>query len=319
MAIQTVTNDNLAEYAAERTNRTEIRTGEDVIAAVTKDTPILATGEEKSPDAPPEPQADQQPERKGEKRDVQARINELTRLRKEAEEFAEDEYNSRLRAERRIGELESQLKQIEGSARVAEPPKQDELKEPNEADFKDITSFTKAWSEYTLKLAEKKAAEAREQERQRLALEVENERLKQRVDAAKADLEDFEEVISRGARDRQIPVHIERAIRESEYGPHLAYHLAKNPDDESRIFGMTPAKALLELGKIQDTYERKATVKVTSTTEAALKPTVETTRAPAPVSSIKAEAGAVPTSSSQARSFVEYRQLRMAEMRKNRR
>lgn len=153
-----------------------------------------------------------------------------------------------------------------------------------------------------------------------MAAEAENERLQTRVQAARADLSDFDDVIAGAAKDRKIPVHIERAIVESEYGPQLAYHLAKNPDEEARIFGLTPAKALLELGKIQDSYERRSSVKVKSTTEPALpKPTVETTRAPAPVSSIKAEAGAVPSTSSEARSFAEYRKLRQAELRQNRR
>ena len=322
MAIVSVTADDLAGLVANQNANVAINTAQDVIDTVqSRMNPIVATGEQRTADAPPEPQgnADSQDRKPQPKRgDVQGRIDELTRLRKEAEEFAEAEWNSRQVAERRIGELESQIKALETSPKP-EPPKQDELKEPQESDFKDIGSFTKAWSDYTLKVADKRAGEAREQERQRLLMEVENERLKTRVDAAKAQLDDFDTVISAASRDKQIPIHVERAIRESDYGPHLAYHLAKNPSEEARIFGLTPAKALLELGKIEDRYA--STVKVTSTTDPKVlaKPTPETTRAPAPVSSIKADSGTVVTNSSEAKSFSDYRRLRMEEMRRNRR
>ena len=318
MAIQTYSSESLAETAANQPKLSEITTGDDLANLVQTRNPVVATGTERSPDAPPEPQVEGQSEKKGAKHDVQSRINELTRLRKEAEEFAEEEYNNRLRAERRIGELEEQLKTQPEPPKAPVTPQQEELKEPNEADFKDITSFTKAWSEYTLKLADRRVAEARQQERVRAAVEVENAELQKRVAAAKEDFDDFERVITNASRDKQIPVHVERAIRESEYGAHLAYHLAKNPDDESRILSLTPAKALLELGKIEDRYARKT--KVTSTTEAPkAKPTIETSRAPAPVSSIKAESGTVITNSAEARNYQEYRRLRMEEKRHNRR
>jgi len=322
MAIKSVTADTLVELAANQPNPAEIQNADQMVAqAVTVNelnNPIVGSGEERSSDAPPEPQSgSKQSAKKSSKHEVQGRIDELTRLRKEAEEFAESEWNSRQEAERRVAELEAQIKALDAT-RVPEAPKQDELREPQEADFKDISSFTKAWSEYTLKLAEKRATEAREQERNRLLMEVENERLKTRIDAAKAQLSDFDEVIQAAPRDRTIPAHIERAIRESDFGPHLAYHLAKNREEEARIFSMSAAKALLELGKIEDKYASR--VKVESTTDP--KPrttTLETTRAPAPVSSIKADSGTVTTTSSQATSFAEYRRLRMEEMRRNRR
>lgn len=319
MAIQTLTSDSLAEVAANKQALSGITNGDDVTAAViSRSSPVVGTGTERSPDAPPEPQGDVQAERKGAKNDVQSRINELTRLRKEAEEFAEDEYNNRLRAERRIGELEEAIKTTQPTQPVAAVQAKDELKEPSEADFTDIGSFTRAWSEYTLKLADRRAAEARNQERALMAAEAENAELAKRVAVAKDEFDDFDKVIG-ASRNKQIPQHIELAIRESEYGPHLAYHLAKNPDDESRILALTPARALLELGKIENQYAARR-VKVTSTTETTRQqPQIETTRAPAPVSSIKAEAGSVPSSSSEARNFNEYRRIRQEELRRNRR
>ena len=321
MAITTVTNANLADYAAERTRSVNIQTNEQLVAAVDKSTgtdaeksPIVATGSETSPDAPPEPQGEPDAPKKGEKKDVQTRINELTRARKEAEEFAEDEYNAKLRAERRIGELEAQLESLKST----EQPKTEALKEPNPADYQDIASFAKALTDYNRKLTEQQIAKARDDERQRLAMERQNELMKTRVELAKSEFEDFDEVISAADRVKvAVPAHVQAAILESEYGPHIAYHLAKNPDDQKRIFALPAAKALLELGKIETSFEKSASAEAKA--EAKPKTTIETTRAPAPVASIRGSEAPVATNSREALSFQDYKRLRMNELRQRRR
>src|SRR5689334_5813097 len=103
MAIQTVTNSNLVEFVEKRQALGAMP--EMPPADVAKpDSGVVATGGETISDAPDpgkaEPSAKTNP--------VQPRINELTRLKKEAEEFAEEEYNKRVMAERRIGELEAE-------------------------------------------------------------------------------------------------------------------------------------------------------------------------------------------------------------------
>ena len=321
MAITTVTNANLADYVADRNQSVNIQNSEQLIAAVEKTgkpvDPIVATGTETSPEAPPEPQSEPETGKKGEKKDVQTRINELTRARKEAEEFAEDEYNAKLRAERRVGELEAQLEALK-SSEPQQPSKVEVLKEPDPADFQDIGAFAKALTEYTRKFAEQQIAQAREEERNRVVMERQNELMKARVEAAKTEFEDFEEVIESADRVKlAVPAHVQAAIMESDYGPHIAYFLAKNPDDQARIFKLPAAKALLELGKIETSFEKSA--KTDAAAPAKAKPTIETTRAPAPVSSIRGSEGNVATNSREAMSFGDYKRLRMQELRQRRR
>ena len=324
MAITTVTANDVVDYvSSKQTKGADIQTGDQLVAAAEKlagtskeptpGNPVIETGVETSADAPPEPQANTETPKKGPKKDVQERIDELTRLRKEAEEFAEDEYNARLRAERRIGELEAQLT----APKPVEQPKAEAIKEPNPSDYQDIAQFAKALTEYNRKLTEQQIAEAREEERQRVAAERQNELMRQRVEVAKSQFEDFDDVITAADRVKVVvPPHVQAAILESDYGPHIAYHLAKNPDDQKRIFALPAAKALLELGKIETSFEKSGSAPVKA--EAKPSPTIETTRAPAPVSSIKAEAGTVQSDLSKPMPFHEYARQRREQMRRRR-
>ena len=45
------------------------------------------------------------------------------------------------------------------------------------------------------------------------------------------------------------------AILESEVGPKILYHFAKNPDEAERIGKLSVAKALKELGKLEATLQ----------------------------------------------------------------
>jgi hypothetical protein len=114
MAIKTVNSANLAEYVAERNlqKAPDLQTAEQMTEAVNKmadaKSPIVEAKETKpNVSGAPEP-SNEEPTAK--KNPVQPRIDELTRQKRELEEFAESEYDMRLRAERRIGELETELK-----------------------------------------------------------------------------------------------------------------------------------------------------------------------------------------------------------------
>ena len=129
MAIKTVNSDNLAEYVASRTpNPAGLQTSAQLVTEVASkqpETPVVATGEETVSTAP-DLGAQEATAKKGPK-PVQPRIDELTREKKKLEEFAQAEYESRQQAERRIRELEEQVK-------AATPPKveaEPELVEPD--------------------------------------------------------------------------------------------------------------------------------------------------------------------------------------------
>jgi hypothetical protein len=311
MAIETVTSETLMDMAASRTSSATLTNADAVTAEVQKTaqkepSPVVGTGSETVSTAP-EPVVD--PANAGKPKGVQERINELTRQRKEADEFAEDEYNARLRAERRVGELEAELAKAKPETA---PVVEEELKRPSVKDFTTAESYEEAMAVYERKREEKLAAKIRTEEAQRQAMDRQNEAMRVRVERAKAAIPDFVEVIENADRIKTIvPNHVQAAIVESEYGPEIAYHLAKNPDEQTRIFGLTPARALLELGKIETKF---------MTAEAKPKPstTVETTRAPAPVTSITSTDGVVQTDLSKAPNFAAYKAARLAERRRNR-
>lgn len=325
MAIKTVTNANLAEYVAERTaGGSKIATGEEQVAAAdaapastdgspTPGHPVIKAGIAETNSNAPDP-GNAQPSAKGRKHDVENRMDELTRQRKEVEEFAEEEYAGRLRAEARIAALETELQQ----AKPKEVVKVEELVRPSPKNFETQEAYDAAMESYDSKRDERIRKEAVEQGRREAQQAASAAAMRAKIDAAKVNLPDYQDVIDAAdARKAIIPNHVMGAIIESDFGVYLAYELAKDPTFEARIFKMTPAKALLELGKLEDKLETKyGTAKVIPTAA----PTTETTRAPAPLTSVRGEGGGeIRTDLSKPMPFNEYKQKRLAENRARRR
>lgn len=327
MAIQTVTNANLAAFVAERTTKgSSIATGEQLVEAASKAAqagkpvegsgptpghPVITSGAETLPNASPDPG---NPTPNAKPKPVQDRIDELTRLRKEAEEFAEEEYGARLRAESRIGELENQLKTLTPAPAA---PKQEELKRPSPKDFTDQDAYDQAMEAYDNARDERVRQQAIEQGRQEARNETQAKLMTQRIELAKQDLPDYVEVLEAASkRTTVVPPHIRAAFMELDFGPQVAYELAKDAALEKRIFSLSPARALAELGKIETKYAKAADGSPTP----AATPTPETTRAPAPLQSVRSTGdGDVTNDLSKERDFQKYKAARMEDIRKRNR
>lgn len=67
---------------------------------------------------------------------------------------------------------------------------------------------------------------------------------------AASGITDYAEVVQAAQRGIANP-ELLTAILESEQGPQLAYHLAKNPADVDRINSLSPRSQLIELGKLE--------------------------------------------------------------------
>lgn len=308
MAVKSVTSENVAEFVqARQALGSQIATPEAVAAQEAKVTEekveggkIVGTVTETVSTAPDpgsqEPTAKAKP-----KNGVQERIDEITREKKELEELAESEYDARVLAQRRVAELEAQIK-----------PKVEEKKDdrpdrtkykPEEADKYENDLL--AWNRRQA-IAEFQAESAKQ------ALQA---RLTAAAAAARQDFSDFDQVIQRAARSTEaVPSHVGEAIQESEVAGHLAYHLAKHPAEAKKIFGLTRTRALLELGRIEEQYVKKP---------AADKPAVTTippvTKAPPPVPAIDAGSGEVSKDISGPMAFADYKRRRIEEIRKARR
>ncbi len=117
-------------------------------------------------------------------------------------------------------------------------------------------------------------------------------------------------------RGDKVPNHIVAAFNESDLGAHLAYYLSKHEKEASRIYSMTPAKALLALGKIEDTLVKKPKEvelkEPAPPSKADTKPQV--TRAPAPMPSLSGSADIQPDLSKM--NFSEYKRHRLEQRKR---
>lgn len=166
------------------------------------------------------------------KQTAQERIDELTRTRREAERRAEA-------AERERDELRSKIP-------AAEAPK-----EPKPADY----TYGVEDAAYVRDMAKFEARQEFEAAEREKAARVHFETIEKTWDdrqvAFAADKPDFFEKTS--ANDLPISPHMAHAIKTSESGAAVAYHLASNPDEARRIAALDPIAQVREVGRLEAT------------------------------------------------------------------
>lgn len=204
--------------------------------------------------------AEKQPEQAARKGGVQTRMNELTRARHEAEREAKF---WREQAAKQQGAQSSQ-----------------DAKKPARADFADEEGYFEALA---LHIADQKVAAYREQSQAERANEAESrhnttrfELYQQRVSDSAEAMPDYHEVV--GKSDVSAAPHVLESIIESDSGPQLAYHLAKNPDVAERLNDMTPLQAAREIGRLEAQLAQP---------KAETPPQKRTTNAPAPINPVR--------------------------------
>jgi hypothetical protein len=176
-------------------------------------------------------------------------IGKKHREKLEAEEFAADQYNRARLAEQRAENLERQLEELrkQPAAKVEEP------KEPRREDFETQEAYEDAridWrAEQKFKQKQAEVAAQREQERQAEVIRAATERLQKAAEL----VPDFQEVTE--AAELRVPGHIAGYMQESELFAELGYHFAKHPDVMEKLAKLSPAKALVEVGKIESTLK----------------------------------------------------------------
>lgn len=93
-----------------------------------------------------------------------------------------------------------------------------------------------------------------------------------KLEAVSEELPDFKDVV--GKSKANVEPHVASAILESDLGPKLFYHFAKNPDELEKINSMTERQAIKEIAKLEITLETKP------------KPEVKTSKAPDPITPV---------------------------------
>lgn len=214
-------------------------------------------------------------------------INKKHRQMMEAQEFATGEGRRALQAEKRAAELEREIAALRSGKSDGPAPegKSGDPDEPQPGDFKTVGEYTRALTKYEVrKAAEGARANAREHQQQSEASERIAAHVK-REDEFRTAAPDYDEVVG-GADIEFHPAGLQYLV-ESDFGPQIAYHLAKNPEEVTRLNRLSPSKVLAELGKMETRFESKAAPVVA----AAKAP--EVSKAPAPISVLEAKSATV--------------------------
>lgn len=228
-------------------------------------------------EAQPEPAQEQPRDEKGKfKSPIQERFDTLTRAKHEAE--------------REAAYWRQRANPVQEEAPQAEPTVEQ---------FKDYGDYVKAQTKWEVAQAIKadraesakeaaQAAEARVQE-------TKAQTFAERQATAKTSIPDYDAVVS--AADVAIAPHLGEAILDSDKGPELVYHLAKNPAEAARLSALSPLAAARELGRLEATLGQATPVP---------KPV---TKAPAPMKPTAGN-GSSPTTDPSKMSHEEYRAYR---------
>jgi hypothetical protein len=263
---QVLTSENAAEFYA---NRLGLAESNSEPVAVEEAEPVAE--EEQSEPKEAEKEANQEGERKQNPK-LEKRFSEITKQREEARLEAQRERQARLDLEQRLAALEQQ-KQPQQAVNVDE--------EPQPSQFSDAFEYAKALAEYSTEKAlaerDRQQAMAREQEAQQKIIQS----WAQKVQAAKAEMPDFDDMVA--SSDVVVNNAVRDAILESDVGPKILYHLAENTDLAKKIASLNPNAALREIGKLEARFEAKP--------ETAQTAPVVRSKAPAPIQPIRGGQG----------------------------
>lgn len=186
-------------------------------------------------------------------RKIEKIIAKKHRAQKEAEEFATSESRRAIAAEQRAADLQRQIDELRGTKSDGAKPDG----EPRPEDFKTVGEYTRALVKWEAKQAGQKSAEHQANERQQAQANQVINQFAERQEAFMKATPDYEEVLE--SADFEVPPTAQRYLIESEMGPQLAYHLAKNPDVVTSLRKLSPARQLAELGKLEAKLEVKPT------------------------------------------------------------
>lgn len=231
---------------------------------------------------------------------------EAEEARDEAEAFAQTQYREKRAAENRATELERQLQALQTPVEKIEDL---EPQETNEKYKDNAKLYWQDWAKWTARQELKAERERDAQTKAQEALEARKQAFGTRIAAVAKEIPDFYEVTSKA--DAVVPPYIAQYIEESDLGPHIGYHLAKNPDVLERLTKLSPIKAIAEIGKLEASLstDKPQPQKPESKIEA--KP-VEKSRAPEPIAPLNGGTGTVHKSLAEmsTRETIEYWQER---------
>ena len=265
-AANLVTSENLADFHAKK------------LGLATPNAPTEAAQAEPVEQSGSEPAAENEAAT-GEKKHnpkLEKRFSELTKHRDEARQEAERERQAREAVEAKLRDLEAK----------ASPQKSDEPDpKPNPAQFNDALEYAEALAEWT---TDRRMRERDQAELARKAQE-EQSRMRQefqkRLDVAKQDMPDYEEMIA--SSDVSVSQPVTDAIIESDVGPQVLYYLAENPDFTRALAEKSITAQLRAIGRLEAKFEKTEAAK-----PSVKEPVAKRSNAPAPINPLRAASNA---------------------------
>lgn len=251
-------------------------------------------------------EGEQQPKKKPLVEELVRTRHERNAARGEAEEAAAKA--ARLEAE--LADLRARME-----ANQALPAPKDPDPKPQRSQFVSDEDYQEALTDW--KVDQKLAEQQREQQQARTEAFQQQlaDNWSARLELAKAELTDFDEVV--GKSDIDMPNHLYVAIVESDMGPQLAYYLAQNPSEARLLKGMSQTSALRMLGKLEEQLANVSEKpKEQPATGAEKKPEkqVEKSKAPPPIEPLTGASGPVEKPTEQM-TYAEYKAHRQAQIK----
>lgn len=212
------------------------------------DAPAPATDAPKADDAPKvegdadktDPPAEGEPKTEDppapKKQTAQERIAEVTRARREAERRADA-------AEARLAALDK--------PKTEDRPITDGEPDPTTFDYGEADpAYIKALARFE---ARQEFAEQNARQQQNNQIQERDRSWETAQAAARSKYADYDEVVTEGAHEGKwaCTPAMSHAIKTSETGPDVAYHLATNPDDARRIAALDAPSQFREMGKLE--------------------------------------------------------------------
>lgn len=240
-------------------------------------------------------------------------VEELVRTRHERNAARGEAEEAAAKAARLEAELQDLRARMEANQAMPTPKEPDP--KPERKQFVSDEDYLEALTDW--KTDQKLAEQQREQQQARTEAMQQQlaDNWAQRLEMAKAELADFDEVVGKSEID--LPNHLYVAIVESDMGPQLAYYLAQNPSEARLLKGMSHTSALRMLGKLEEQLEKaseKPAAKTESGAEKKPEPQVEKSKAPPPIEPLKDASGPVEKPTSQM-TYAEYKAHRQAQIK----
>ena len=186
-----------------------------------------------------------------------AKLNSaFARIRREGREAKRSELEALKDAAYQRGLAEARKQGEKPSEKAPEAPPYvapDFLKPaPRESDYEEYSDFLEAKDEYLVEKAEfrayNKAKAEIEAEQQRRVQEVNQTEATRWVQEGAKKYPDFQKVIAPHADT--IPAVMAAAVKASDNGHEIAYHLGNNQAEFNRIAGLQPVQQAIEIGKL---------------------------------------------------------------------